>query len=114
MKNRFLRGDVWYAQHSPTPGHEQRGERPCLIISTDGFNAGPAGLVVACAMTTRARRYRWHVEVTPPEANLDRRGFVMCEQVRTLSKGRFRRRMGRVETATLAEVEHRLRILMRL
>lgn len=50
----------------------QRGDRPCPVVSDDSFNAGPAGLIVACPMTTTERGMRGHVEITPPEANLDR------------------------------------------
>ncbi len=114
MSDRFLRGDVWFAQHSPTRGREQRGDRPCLIVSVDGFNHGPATLIVACPMTTRRRGYRWHVEVRPPEANLSRVGFVMCEQVRTMAKDRFRRRVGAISRGTLSDVERRLHMLMAL
>ena len=114
------RGDIWFAQHSPTRGREQpssphhRGDRPCLVVSHDLFNAGPAGLVVACPMTTTERGVRWHVEVAPPEANLDQRGFVMSEAVRSMAKERFRRRVGTVEGITLERVEERLRILLDL
>jgi mRNA interferase MazF len=106
------RGDIWFAQHSPTRGREQRGDCPCLVVSHDLFNAGPADLVVACPMTTTERGVRWHVEITPPEANLDQRGFVMSEAVRSMAKGRFRRRVGAIEAGTMDRVEERLRILL--
>jgi mRNA-degrading endonuclease toxin of MazEF toxin-antitoxin module len=108
------RGDIWFAQHSPTRGREQRGDRPCLVVSHDLFNAGPAGWVVACPMTTTEREVRWHVDVSPPEANLDQRGFVMSEAVRSMAKRRSRRRVGAVEASTLERVEQRLRVLLEL
>ncbi len=108
----FRRGEVWYARHGSTVGHEQRGDRPCLIVSADLFNAGPSSLVVACPMTTRRRGWRWHVEVEPGGAGLTPGGFIMSEQVRAMSKERFRRRAGRVDADVLAEVERRLRVLM--
>ncbi|MDX2212140.1 MAG: type II toxin-antitoxin system PemK/MazF family toxin [Oculatellaceae cyanobacterium bins.114] len=42
----LVRGQVWLADLNPVKGHEQAGKRPCLIISVDLFNQGPAGLVV--------------------------------------------------------------------
>ena len=39
------RGEIWLADLNPTRGHEQAGARPVLIISTNAFNHGPAGLV---------------------------------------------------------------------
>lgn len=64
----YNRGDVWLADLDPIRGHEQAGRRPCLIISTDLFNNGPAGLVMIVPLTTRARNIPTHVAVTPPEA----------------------------------------------
>ena len=65
-------------------------------------------------MTTTEREVRWHVDVSPPEANLDQRGFVMSEAVRSMAKGRSRRRVGAIEAGTMDRVEERLRILLEL
>jgi mRNA interferase MazF len=45
------RGEIWLADLNPTRGHEQAGARPVLIISTDPFNYGPAGLVFVLPLT---------------------------------------------------------------
>lgn len=110
----FERGEVWFAQHSPTEGHEQRGDRPTLIVSETAFNQGPSGLVVACPMTTRRRELRWRVPVMPPAGGLDREGYVICEGVRSMAKARFRRYLGTVSDDVMRQVEERLRFLMRL
>jgi mRNA interferase MazF len=79
-----------------TIGHEQAGARSALILSVDLFNEGPAELVVAIPMTRTERKVRWHVEVTPPEGGLAARSFIQCENVRSVSKRRLKRRRGRV------------------
>ncbi len=61
------RGEIWLVNLDPTIGREQAGERPVVILSTDRFNRGPAGLVIVAPMTTRDRRLPLHVAVDPPE-----------------------------------------------
>jgi len=54
-------------QLDPTRGHEQAGTRPGLIVSTDYFNSGSAGLVLLVPLTTTRTGIPLHVEVIPPE-----------------------------------------------
>ena len=108
------RGDVWLVDLNPTRGHEQAGTRPALVVSTDEFNHGPAGLVIAVPMTTRERGIPLHVSVDPPEGGLDRRSFIMCEAVRSVSEQRLVRRFGVVSRETLSLVADRLRIVLDL
>lgn len=106
------RGDVWYAVLDPTKGHEQSGRRPVLILSADEFNRGPADLVVAVPLTSTDRKLPLHVPITPPEAGLRNQSMAMTEAIRSISKGRLRRRLGVVKPKTLAAIEHRIRILL--
>src|SRR5687768_15555182 len=99
------RGEVWVALLDPTRGHEQSGRRPCLVVSVDPFNQGPAGLVVVLPITTRDRGIPWHVHVDPPEGGLRARSFIKCEDVRSISKERLGDRYGAVSDATLASME---------
>ena len=108
------RGEVWLAELSPTRGHEQAGRRPALVVSDDLFNRGPAGLVIVVPMTSKVRNIPSHVPVDPPEGGVDRRTVVLCEAVRSISVERLVVRWGALERPTLAAVEDRLRILLRL
>jgi len=108
------RGDVWIADLDPTRGHEQAGRRPAVVVSVDLFNHGPAGLVIIVPLTSRDRRIPTRVEVNPPEGGLTRASFAKCEDIRSVSTERLCRRVGRVTTETLAEIEDRLCILLGL
>ena len=46
------RGEIWGADLNPVRGHKQAGVRPCLVVSTDAFNHGPAELVMVAPITT--------------------------------------------------------------
>jgi len=108
------RGEIWLVDLNLVRGHEQADRRPSLVISVDGFNHGPAGLVVVVPITTKAKGIPFHVEVDPPEGGVDRLSFIKCEDVRSIAKERLVECFGRVGDTTLAEVEDRLRILLGL
>lgn len=108
------RGEVWFVDLDPVRGHEQAGHRPGLVVSEDLFNEGPSDLVVLLPITTTKRGIPFHVRLEPPEGGLSRESFVKCEDVRSVARERLTRRAGRVTPATMAEIEDRLRILLRL
>lgn len=108
------RGEVWLVDLSLTRGHEQAGRRPALVVSTDVFNLGPAGLVIVVPMTTRDRRIPLHIAVDPPEGGVRERSFAKCEDVRSISTERLVEPWGAVSARTLALVSDGLRILLEL
>ena len=108
------RRDVWLVNLNPTRGHEQAGQRPALIVSTDLFNHGPAGLVVVVPLTTRHKGIPLHVAVEPPEDGVRETSYAKCEDVRSISVERMIEAWGSVSPATMAAVEDRLRILLDL
>jgi mRNA interferase MazF len=97
---------------SPTVGREQAGGRPVLVLSVDAFNAGPAELVIVAPLSTRIRAIPSHIRVEPPDGGLDRPSVVLCEAVRSISRHRFRTRLGVVAPGTLGDVGRVLRILL--
>ena len=108
------RGEVWLVDLNPTRGHEQAGRRAALVVSSDVFNHGPAGLVVLIPLTTRDRRIPLHIRVDPPEGGVRKPSFVKCEDVGSVSTIRLVERWGEVSPQTLAGVADRLRILLEL
>lgn len=108
------RGDIWLVDLGLTEGHEQAGKRPAVVISANGFNQSPAGLVTVLPMTSVNKGITWHVEVAPPEGNLRKVSYVMCDQVRSVSVGRLVARWGEIGTATLAQISGAVQILLDL
>ena len=108
------RGDVWSISLDPTVGHEQAGTRPALVVSIDKFNHGPADLAIVLPITSHEKGQPIHVRVMPPEGGLQVGSFVKCEDIRAVSKSRLKRFYGSVSAQTMAEVEKRLRILLKL
>jgi mRNA interferase MazF len=110
------RGEVWYVNLDPVTSHEQAGSRPCLVISVDELNQGPAGLAIVLPVTSKGRPISTRVPVEPPEGGLTTSSLIMCDQIRAVSTERFTadRALGAVSPQTLARVERILRILLDL
>lgn len=108
----FSRGDVWLAELGKGRGREQAGTRPFLVISEDRFSNGPAELIVGVPLTTADRRIFSHVQLAVPEGGVTRRSYIMCEQVRTVSRERMLKRLGTVENRTIRAVEDIIRVLL--
>ena len=105
------RGEIWLVDLDPTRGHEQAGRRPVLILSVDEFNLGPADLVIVVPLTSRIRGIPSHIRIDPPEGGLSLPSAILCEAVRSTSKGRLVHYWGQISTASLAKVEDCVRIL---
>jgi mRNA interferase MazF len=108
------RGEIWFAGFDPIVGHEQGGERPCLVVSDDRFNHGRSRLVIVVPISRTDRGLASHVRIDATEGGLKEISFAKCEAVRSISKQRLKSRWGRVSESTLASVEDRLRMLLSL
>ncbi len=106
------RGEIWLANLSPTAGREKSGTRPCLIVSVDVFNHGPAELVIVVPLTSRHKSIPLHVRVQKGEGNLDNLSYAKPEDIRSVSKSRLTRKIGSVNANMLNEVLDRIRILL--
>jgi len=112
------RGEIWLADLGTGQGHEQAGQRPVLVVSDDAFNSGLSGLVMVGPLTSKvkkSKKIRAHIFIDPPEGGLKTPSVILCDQLRTISKDRLGQApWGTVSTATLADVETALRVLLGL
>lgn len=93
---RVLRGDIYWADLSPTRGHEQAGPRPVVVLSHEVFNER-SGTVIAMAITSQPQHAGFPITLEVPDAiRLPKRSWVKISQVRTLSTQRLGRRLGRL------------------
>ncbi|MCF7899308.1 type II toxin-antitoxin system PemK/MazF family toxin [Candidatus Babeliales bacterium] len=114
-KGNVFRGDIWLIDLDPTVGHEQSKKRPCVIISTDLFNNSSADLVVILPLTTKQKNVPWQVEIKAPDGGLKINSFIICDQIRTVSKQRlFGSRLGFLNSDTFKKIEKRIKILLEI
>ena len=86
------RGEIWVVSLDPTAGHEQRGERRVVILSTAEFNR-LTGVPLVAPITNGgdfARVRGFTVSLTG--LGLNTQGVVRCDQPRVLD---LRARKGR-------------------
>lgn len=78
------RGEIWLVTLDPTPGHEQQGTRPVLVVSPAPFNKLTRTPVVL-PITTGGRfaRHRGFA-VSLDEAGTRTVGVIRCDQPRAL------------------------------
>ncbi len=66
-----LRGEIWMFDLNPKKGREQKGVRPCLVVSTDALNRSNFGTVIICPITTTERpHFKWRIAVVPSDLRL--------------------------------------------
>ena len=104
---RVTHGQVWSVTLDATVAHEQRGVRPCLVVSTDRFNALPIRQAIVVPLTTRERGFPHHIAVAD-DGGLNRSSWAMCEAVRAVSLERFGRLISTADSPTLAAITDQL------
>jgi mRNA interferase MazF len=118
-----LRGEIWMINLDPKKGREQKGVRPCLIVSTDGLNRSDFGTVILCPITTTEREsFRWRVGLEPNDlrvADVTWRAkphWVATDQIVTVDAGaRAIRHLATVHNdEKLRRIDDSLRLLLNL
>ena len=73
-------GDIVYLDFDPQAGHEQKGRRPCLIVSNNSFHKR-TNLAMVCPITSKPSNFPTHVVL---DATTKTSGEIMCEQAKCL------------------------------
>lgn len=118
-----LRGEIWEFDLNPTRGREQRGVRPCLVVSTDALNKSNFGTVVVCPITTRERTtFRWRPGLVPGDLRVvdrtwePRPHWIATDQIVTVDTAeRALRHLATIdEERKMGAVDDSLRLLLDL
>jgi len=109
MKDFPRRGEVWLVNWNPARGSEQAGIRPALVIQNDIGNEKAPTTIVA-AISGSVRIYPMNVLVNPPEGGLDRLSIVKTSQILTIAKDRLAKRLGRLSTSRMEDVERAIKL----
>jgi len=88
------RGETWLVDLADAKGHEQRGERPALVMGS----ANGLVVVVPFTATLGTTRFSHTLLVTPtPRNGLDRESVALVFQIVSLDRERFVRKIGSIE-----------------
>ena len=103
------RGDLYWAELLPRSGSEQRGRRPVIVISNDGFNEVPTWrsviVIPISTSSSQARRGPTVVPISAPAAGLSPDSAAVCHQITTLDRAKLTARIGSLPDDDLEAVE---------
>ena len=100
---RILRGDIFWADLTPTRGREQGGERPVLVLSHDTFNER-SGTVIAVAITSQQPRVDFPLVMEIHSASLPKQSWVKIGRIQTLSTLRLGKKLAHIASDELDRV----------
>ena len=112
---RLERGTVALVGLDPTLGHEQRGLRPCVIVSDPDVTADQRfGLVAVVPISGTAGEGALYPPLTPGRSGLLKDSFALVDQIRSVDKRRIARVFGRIPTEELDAIDLGLSLFLGL
>lgn len=97
------RGDIWLTNLDPTIGSEIAKTRPALVISHSGYNA-IAKTVSVIPISSGRYIKSFHVKLEKLKNN----SHALLPQIRTVSKKRLIKAVGKASETELIEVKEKL------
>jgi mRNA interferase MazF len=103
------RGEVYLVSLDPAVGAEIRKTRPAVVVQNDPTNRrSPITIVAAVTSQFEEPLYPTEVLVRAPEGGLTTDSVGLLNQIRSVDKGRLVRRLGRLRSETMKEVDRAL------
>ncbi|MBA6154081.1 type II toxin-antitoxin system PemK/MazF family toxin [Gelidibacter maritimus] len=107
-------GEIWNVYFDPIKGSEQADNRPAVIISGNLMNS-KSDLAIVCPLTSSIKGYKGNPILKPDKINgLEVPSEVLVFQVRTLSKLRFKKKIGVISEEIVLEIKKTLDDILRL
>jgi mRNA interferase MazF len=106
---RLGRGTVVVVELDPTVGHEQRGVRPCIIVSDPDITGDQRfPLVCVVPITGTPGEGLLYPPLTPGKSGLAKKSFALIDHLRSIDKRRVRRVYGELATDETAAIDEGL------
>lgn len=104
----MTQGEIWSADLDPIQGNEQAGTRPVLILSGDTMNTH-MNLVMICPLTSSIKNLEGCIVLEKnKENNLKHSSEILVFQLRTISKTRLKKWIGKVPPSVIRDVHEQL------
>jgi mRNA interferase MazF len=101
-------GDIILINLSPVSGHEQKGQRPAVVITQERFNK-KTGLCIIAPITSNIKGYPFEVVV---EANKTK-GVILSDQIRSIDwNARKVNKVDSVSEYCLSEVREKVLLIL--
>jgi mRNA interferase MazF len=113
-----VRGEVYLCQFDPARGSEQAGTRPAVIVERTAFSSVAAKrhvLIAAITSNTKCERLPFCVKLEAGKENgLKTTSYFNASHIHAFSKDRLLRRMGKLTSAEMTEMDCALRLMFGL
>lgn len=110
---RLERGTVVIVELDPTVGHEQRGVRPCIIVSDPEITQDQRfPLVCVVPITGTPGDGLLYPPLAPGKSGLAKRSFALIDHLRSIDKRRVRRVFGALAIDEIAAIDEGLAVFL--
>lgn len=111
----LIRGTIVLVSLDPTQGHEQRGVRPCVIITEPEVIRDQRFPMVCVVPVTKTQgEGALYPSIDPGRSGLRTRSFALVDQVRSIDKRRITKKFGQISDKDLKKIEEGLRLFLGL
>lgn len=112
---KLRRGAVVVVDLDPTVGHEQRGLRPCIVVSDPDVISGQRfPLVCVVPITGTPGEGLLYPRLAPGKSGLARKSFALIDHLRSVDKRRVRKVFGELAPEEIASIDEGLAIFLGL
>lgn len=109
------RGTLVMVELDPAIGHEQRGMRPCLILSDSEITGSQRyPLICVVPITGTPGQGILYPRLAPGSSGLVKESFALIDQIRSIDKARVRRLIGEISAGELARIDEGLEAFLGL
>jgi mRNA interferase MazF len=110
-----MRGEVWLVDLNPSRGSEQSGIRPAIVVQRETLERFTVTTLII-PLTTNLRRLKVPGCVLIPvgEGGLTQDSVALCYQLAVVDRQRLIRRLGRVPSSRLIEINRALKYTLDL
>jgi mRNA interferase MazF len=114
-KVKIQRGSLVLVALEPTLGHEQRGVRPCVVVSDpDVITSQKYPMLCVVPVSSTLGQGALYPRLEAGSSGLLHRSWALVDQLRSLDKQRVRKLYGSVSSAELLAIEEGLRLYLAL
>ena len=109
------RGSLVLVALDPVLGHEQRGLRPCVVVSSPAVAASQRyPLLGVIPVTGTPGQGALYPALEPGDSGLRKPSWALIDQVRAIDKRRVRRIFGRLPADEMMAIDEGLRLFLGL
>lgn len=107
MEQIYKRGEIVFCELGDiVDKNVQAGDRPALIIQNNiGNEKAPTTVILPLSKKVN-KKYPFHVQIEKDKYNLKYDSIVLCEQPRTINKGRITRKISKLDDIDMGKVDY--------